>query len=94
MFVVVSAVFLVIIILYWETIMTLVKTMSNSSLQNGYPWFFALLIINVLLISIILGYYYYLTTLEGAEGIPGATGFPGQQGEQCYFTNPNGGCAT
>jgi len=94
MYVIVIAVFIVIIILFWETIMTLVKTISDSSLQNGYLWFFSLLIINVILIIIIVGYYYYLTTHQGAEGIPGSTGFPGQPGEQCYFTNPNGGCAT
>ena len=95
MFIIVFAVFLVIIILFWETIMTLVKTMSNSSLQNGYLWFFSLLIINIILISIILGYYYYLTTYPGESGIPGQTGFPGQPGDQCYFTNPNpnDGCA-
>lgn len=93
MYVIVIAVFLVIIILFWETIMTLVKTMSNSNLQNGYLWFFSLLIINVLIIIIILSYYYYLTTQPGIVGIPGPSGFPGQQGDQCYFTNPNGECA-
>jgi len=92
--VIVLAVFLVIIILFWETIITLVKTISNSNLQNGYLWFFSLLIINVILISIILGYYYYLTNNSGAVGVPGQTGFPGQPGDQCYFTNPNGGCAS
>ena len=93
MYVIVISMFIVIIILFWETIMTLVKTMSNSSLQNGYAWFFSLLVINVILISIILGYYYHLTTHPGTEGLPGPTGFPGQPGEQCYFTNPNGECA-
>lgn len=94
MYVIIIAVFIVVIILFWETIMTLVKTMSNASLQNGYLWFFSLLIINVILISIIIGYYYHLTTNPGKEGIQGKTGFPGQPGEQCYFTNPNGGCAS
>ncbi len=94
MFVIVIAVFLVIIILFWETIMNLVKTMSNSSLQNGYLWFFSLVIINIILISIILGYYYYVTTNPGDAGIPGPTGLPGQPGAQCYFTNPNGSCSS
>ena len=93
MYVIVIATFLVLIIMFWETIITLVKTMSNSNLQNGYLWFFSLLIVNVIIISIILGYYYYLTIQKGPEGIPGPTGFPGQPGEQCYFTKHNGGCA-
>ena len=93
MYMVIIAAFLVLIIMFWETIMTLVKTMSNSNLQNGYLWFFSLLIVNVIIISIILGYYYYLTNKKGPEGLPGPTGFPGQPGEQCYFTKPNGGCA-
>ena len=91
MYVIVIAVFLVVIILFWETIMGLVKTMSNSNLQNGYLWFFSLLLINVILISVILGYYYFLTTQTGAVGIPGAPGYPGQSGDECYFTTPNGG---
>lgn len=74
--------------------MTLVKTMSNSNLQNGYLWFSSLLIINILIISIIVGYYYHLTNQTGVAGLPGAPGFPGQQGDQCYFTNPNGECST
>jgi hypothetical protein len=94
MYVIVISVFLVIIIFFWETIMTLVKTMSNSNLQNGYLWFSSLLIINILIISIIVGYYYHLTNQTGVAGLPGAPGFPGQQGEQCYFTNPNGECST
>jgi hypothetical protein len=94
MLIIIVAIFLVIIILFWETIMTLVKTMSNSSLQNGYLWFFSLFIINLILISIILGYYYYLSITPGMLGIPGNTGFAGKPGDQCYFTNPNGGCAT
>lgn len=94
MYVIVISIFLVLIILFWDTIMTLVKTMSEPSLQNGYLWFFSLLLINVIVISIIIGYYYHLTNQTGAAGIPGLAGFPGQQGEQCYFTNPNGGCAS
>jgi hypothetical protein len=93
MYIIVISVFLVIIILFWETIMTLVKTMTHSNLQNGYLWFFSLLIINVIIISIILGYYYYLTNQTGDIGIPGITGFPGQSGEKCLFTSPNGNCA-
>lgn len=93
MYVIIIAAFLVIIILFWETIMTLVKTMSNSNLQNGYLWFFSLLIINVIIISIILGYYYYLTNQKGDVGISGPPGVLGQTGDQCYFTTPNGGCA-
>jgi hypothetical protein len=72
--------------------MNLVKTMSKSNLENGYVWFFSLLIINIIIISIIYGYYYYLTNQTGMQGIPGPTGFPGQPGEQCMFTTPNGNC--
>lgn len=94
MYVIVIATFLVIVILFWETIMTLVKTMSDtSSLKNGYLWFILLLVINVILISIILGYYYHITHKTGEDGLTGAAGLTGLIGEQCYFTNPNGGCA-
>jgi len=68
--------------------------MTDSSLQNGYLWFFSLLIINLLLVSITVGYYYYLNNQTGTDGLPGDAGFTGQEGDQCMFTTPNGGCAS
>jgi hypothetical protein len=87
MYIVIFAIFLILILLFWSTIQTAVKTMSSSNLQNGYVWFFSLLIINVIVISIILGYYYYLTSKPGNLGLPGESGFPGQEGDECIFTN-------
>ena len=87
MYIIIFSIFLILVLLFWSTIQTAVKTMSTSNLQNGYLWFFSLLVINIIVISVILGYYYYLTSKSGTTGLPGVPGFPGQSGDECLFTN-------
>jgi hypothetical protein len=87
MFVVIFAIFLVLGLLFWSTIQTAVKTMSNSNLSNGYLWFFSLLIINIIVLSVIIGYYYYITSKSGNQGLQGDPGFPGQSGDECIFND-------
>jgi len=94
MYVIIIATFIIIIILFWDSILKLVRFGMDASLKNIYIWFILLLIINLIVISIIFGYYYYIQGKQGKDGLPGISGFPGQIGDTCYFTNPNGECTT
>jgi hypothetical protein len=93
MYIVIISIFIVLILFFWSSIQILVKTMTNSSLQNGYMWFLSLLIINVIIIVFIYGYYFYQSNQPGKSGIPGMVGLTGYEGDQCYFSdscsNPN-----
>jgi hypothetical protein len=61
--------------------------MTSSNLENGYLWFFSLLIINLIVIAILVGFYYYKKNQKGNPGLQGPPGFPGQQGNECYFSD-------
>lgn len=67
--------------------------MTNSNLENGYLWFFCLIIINIIIITFIIGFYNYITSQPGIVGSIGETGFPGLEGDggslviPCYKKN-------
>ena len=85
MIIIITSIFLVLALLFWSTIQTAVKTIFNSNLDNGYLWFFSLLIINIIVLITLVVYYNYLMTTPGKQGMQGDAGFPGQPGEQCTF---------
>jgi hypothetical protein len=64
------------------------KVMTISNLESGYLWFFCLLIINIIIISFIIGFYYYKTNQVGKIGATGLVGYPGINGDICNITVP------
>ena len=88
MYIVFICILLVLVILFWDAINIMLKTMSNSNLENGYLWFFCLLAMNILIISFIVGFYYYKSTQLGNNGVNGAIGYPGIDGNVCNITIP------
>ena len=87
MYVIIISILIVLVILFWSTIKVMLKTMTSSNLENGYLWFFSLLIINIFVISILVGFYKYKKNQKGNQGTIGAAGFSGQQGDECFFEN-------
>lgn len=56
---------------------------ENTSIQGnlyGFMWFFSILIINLILISYTIGYYYYVK--KHSYGPSGPKGYPGKVGEE------------
>jgi hypothetical protein len=88
MYIVITSIFLILALLFWDTIKIMLKTMSSSNIENGYLWFFCLLGINVIVIAFIYGFYYYKINQEGKRGLNGVNGFPGIEGEACSIDTP------
>jgi hypothetical protein len=63
----------------------MLKTMTSSNLENGYLWFFSLLIINMVVIIFLVIFYNLKINENGKQGQLGVAGFPGQQGQECCF---------
>lgn len=87
MYIVIISVFLIVIILYWSAIQNVINTMIKSNISNGYIWYFILLLINIIGLVILVGYYYYLINKPGNIGMPGNKGFTGVSGDECQFPN-------
>lgn len=66
----------------------MLKTMTNSNLENGYLWFFCLLAMNIIIILFIIGFYYYKLRQVGNNGVNGVIGYPGIDGDVCNITIP------
>jgi len=62
--------------------------MTNSSLDNGYLWFFCLLGINAIIITFIIWFYNYKINEPGNTGIDGSTGNTGLPGNICNIDTP------
>lgn len=88
MYIVITCIFLILVLLFWDTIKVMLKTMTSSNLENGYLWFFCLLGINIIVIAFIFGFYYYKINQEGKKGPDGVNGFPGLEGEPCSIDTP------
>jgi len=87
MYVIIGSVFLIVILLFWSAIQNAVNIMVSSSLSSGYVWYFVLLIINIIGLVILVGYFYYLKNKPGNDGMPGNRGFSGVAGDECKFPN-------
>lgn len=85
MFIIILSIFVIVIFLFWDTIKLILKTLNNSSLENGYLWFAILLIINTIIIIFLIAYYYYKSNQSGDDGIPGKSGFVGLEGDISYI---------
>lgn len=90
MFIILFTLIAIIVVYFFESIILLFnkfKTGSNSS-SIGNIWFIALLVINILLISFIYGFYNYVSKNTGIQGLTGSAGFPGREGDGCVITQP------
>lgn len=92
MFIIFASLIVIIIILFWQTIYSVITTYaSNSSkLANtmvGNLWFICLLIINLSIMIFIYIFYYYKSTIKGKIGLDGKKGFEGEPGDPCYMKN-------
>ena len=86
MYIVFGAIILLLIAYFWQTLYQIVNSLINNSnnlFLTGNIWFVALLIMNVVLITFIIGFYYYKSTLPGPEGPTGDKGFQGRPGKAC-----------
>lgn len=88
MYIIFISILLVTVIFFWDTINIMLKTMTSSNLENGYLWFFCLLIMNLILVSFIVGFYYYKSTQVGNNGATGSIGYTGIDGDVCNITIP------
>ena len=88
MYVIFVCILLILVILFWDTIKIMLKTMTNSNLENGYLWFFCLLFMNIIMISFIIGFYYYKISQKGNIGANGDNGYSGIAGNACNITIP------
>lgn len=83
MYIVFICVLVILVIIFWDTINIMLKTMANSNLENGYLWFFCLLAMNITIILFIVGFYYYKANQVGNNGATGSIGYPGIDGDVC-----------
>ena len=88
MYIIITTIFIILIVLFWDTLIILLKTLNSKNLNNGYVWFGCLLAINVIIISFIIGFYYHKKNSVGKSGSDGIKGFSGVDGEQCNFALP------
>ena len=88
MYVIITAIFIVLVLLFWDAIASMVKTITIDSIHNGYLWFFCLLSINIIIISFIIGFYYYKLNIIGGKGETGDKGFNGYDGDMCSINSP------
>ena len=82
--------FLCVIVLFWETIFTLIKAYKSNALNSknlyiGNIWFISLLLINIAIIFFIYLFYKYKISSIGRLGIDGPRGFPGEDGDECMI---------
>ena len=90
MYIIIIAIALILVLLFWETIKIMLTSMTNSNLENGYLWFFCLLAINLIICIFIIWFYYYKINQpgkHGSNGIIGNTGLPGNIcniNDRCY----------
>lgn len=92
MYIIFGTVIILIIFLFGNSLITMIKTSMTNSKPNmliGNIWFISLLILNIIIIIFIYVFYYYKSTLSGKEGNPGDRGFPGKPGEPCNITISN-----
>jgi len=92
MFLIFSTIILLIIIMFGNTILSMISTYTTSSNPNlfiGNFWFVGLIIINIIIIIFIYSFYYYKSTSKGVNGSMGDKGFTGYEGEPCMITIPN-----
>ncbi len=87
MYIIIISILIVAILLFWSVIESMIKTITNSSLDNGYLWYIILLIINILVVIVLVWVYNSKIKQPGNLGLPGAKGFPGYQGDECYFAS-------
>uniref|UniRef100_A0A6C0F0Q1 Uncharacterized protein n=1 Tax=viral metagenome TaxID=1070528 RepID=A0A6C0F0Q1_9ZZZZ len=94
MFIIFFTLAAIIIIYFFDSIIFLFnkyKTGSNSS-SIGNIWFVSLLVINILIISFIYGFYNHVSNNTGIQGLPGTAGFPGKEGDGCVITQAQAYC--
>ena len=88
MYLIYATAIILIIILFGNTIFTMIKTYTlhpNASFQYGSPWFIGLLLINIFVLIFIYAFYYYKLNTVGNIGSTGDRGFSGQSGDSCVF---------
>jgi hypothetical protein len=95
MYIIIAAIFVIIVAYFASTIFTVITSVSsnsNNKVSVGNKWFAGLLIINLILITFTCTFYYYKSYSEGIKGTTGKKGFEGQQGETCIIPLKNGIC--
>jgi hypothetical protein len=94
MFIIFGTIIILLIIFFWHTIYLTISSLTsnaNNYIYTGNLWFVSLLIINLILITFILAFYYYKSNLQGKQGPSGNKGFTGLDGSGCVFSS---GCNT
>ena len=67
----------------WNLVKSVHPTTPSALTFNnnkGYAWFFGLVIVNLIITTFIIGFYYYKTRVS--RGLPGLRGYPGADGGQ------------
>ena len=88
MYIVFGTIIVILIAYFWQTIYYIINSFTssaNNAISTGNIWFVGLLILNIVLIAFIYGFYYYKSTSIGPQGQPGNRGFPGKEGSGCTF---------
>lgn len=88
MYIIFGALILILVFFFWDSIISMLNIMKKGNIESGYTWFFSLLIINIVILSFIIGFYYYKNKLEGKIGKTGEKGFPGEIGSDSFLEIP------
>jgi heme/copper-type cytochrome/quinol oxidase subunit 2 len=88
MYVIIITIFVLIFILFGNTLIKLYTSYSSNTSQKGNVWFASLLIINIIIILFLYLYNYYITNREGKEGNIGSPGTVGSNGLNCIMKDP------
>lgn len=89
MYIIFGTVIVLLIFLFGSTLLSMIKnyvTNSSPTVKIGNVWFVGLLLINVIIIIFICGFYYYKSNEIGQHGLTGDKGFAGYEGETCIIT--------
>lgn len=83
---------ILVVVFFGNTMMTVIKTFFSNqkpTLQIGNIWFIGLLVVNIIIIAFIYGFYYYKINTNGTQGYTGEPGFTGRDGEECIIVDQN-----
>lgn len=91
MFIIVTVIFIIIAYYSFDIIKNAIfyySNTNNKSFQIGNPWFFGLLIVNLIIMTFVIYFYNHKSTI-GSIGRTGLGGYPGKKGlsgEEAYVS--------
>ncbi len=94
MYLIFTTLIIIVIVLFWSTIMSMIKqytTYSNSStgFKLGSTWFIGLFIINIIIVCFLYIFTYFKQNEAGKLGNIGDVGRNGLPGDACVIKEPN-----